>query len=277
MPELPEVETYKNALESHLLGARFRGAIVYSPRSIGRPEAGLFPGRLAGQRIERLDRRGKYIVFTLSDDYLLVHLKMSGRLDVVPATTPPDPYARVVLHLDDGREIRFHDPRRFGRIYLVSDLAEIVGRLGPEPLHDSFTPEALDRLLARRKGRLKALLLNQEFLAGLGNIYADEVLFRAGLHPLRLANTLSMEERARLHAAIREVLTESIAAQGTTFTGSNRYQTPSGEPGDYQPRVYQRTGKPCLVCGTPVCRIAVGQRSTHYCPRCQPLHHTTLA
>jgi formamidopyrimidine-DNA glycosylase len=269
MPEMPEVETYRNALEGLLVGRRFTGASVNWPRSIARPDASLFTGRLAGQRIEALDRRGKFLVFTLSHDYLLVHLKMSGRLDVVAATAPPDPYARVVMSLDDGRELRFHDPRKFGRMHLVADATEVVGRLGPEPLDDDFTPDTLDRLLARRKGRLKPLLLNQAFVAGLGNIYADEALHRARLHPLRPAGTLSAQDRARLHAAIQEVLAESIAAQGTTFPGSNRYQRPGGEPGDFQPRVYGRAGKPCPVCGAAVCRILVGQRGTHFCPMCQ--------
>jgi formamidopyrimidine-DNA glycosylase len=271
VPELPEIETYTHELRPRLVERRFTGATVYWPRSIAWPDARVFSARLAGQQIKELGRRGKYLLFTLSDDTLLIHLKMSGRLDVVPATTPPDPYARVVLHLDDGHELRFHDPRKFGRVHLVSDADEVVGRLGPEPLRDDFTLEVLDRLLARRKGRLKPLLLNQEFLAGLGNIYADEVLHRAGLHPLRLAGTLSCQERARLHAAIREVLAESVAAQGTTFEGANRYLTPRGEPGDYQPRVYGRTDQPCPVCGTPIRHILVGQRGTHFCPTCQPI------
>jgi formamidopyrimidine-DNA glycosylase len=270
VPELPEVETYKNQLRPCLVGRRFTETTVYWSRSIARPEVGIFPGRLTGQQIRELDRRGKYLVFVLSDDTMLIHLKMSGRLDLVSEAKPQDPHARVVFHLDDGHELRFHDPRKFGRVHLVSDASEVVGRLGPEPLSDDFTPEILDRLLVRRKGRLKSLLLNQEFVAGLGNIYADEVLHRAGLHPLRPAGNLTLQERARLYAAIREVLGESIAVQGTTFEGANPHITPRGEPGDYQPRVYNRTDQPCPACGTPIRRIVVGQRGTHFCPTCQP-------
>lgn len=270
MPELPEVETYVRELRPRLIGRTITSITVGWPRVLAGREVEEFQQRLIGQTIVELRRRGKYLVFQLSGgDYLLLHLKMSGRLQVVQATAPPDRHAHTIFDLDAGEQLRFHDPRKFGRVYLVSDLTTIVGSLGPEPLAEDFTPEMLDRLLSRRKGRLKPLLLNQTFLAGLGNIYVDEALHVAGLHPLRLANSLTPDERHRLYTAIRQVLQRGIEAQGTTFADANPFLRPSGEPGWYEPQVYGRKGRPCPVCGTPIARILVGQRGTHFCPHCQ--------
>lgn len=264
MPELPEVETYAADLRERLRGRTVRGAHVYWGRCVPTGDSLLGP-RLAGQTVEDVRRRGKYIVFDLSDDTLLVHLKMSGRLDVVAAHTPADPYARVVFELDNGEEMRFHDPRKFGRVYLVADAEGVTGSLGPEPLTPDFTAAALAALLAGRRGRLKPLLLDQTFLAGLGNIYTDEALHRAGLHPLRHADTLTLDDVARLHAAIREALAQGVANRGTNLDWAYTEGTNQNAL-----RVFHRHGQPCPTCGTVIERIVVGGRGTHFCPVCQP-------
>jgi formamidopyrimidine-DNA glycosylase len=226
---------------------------------------------VAGRRIQHVGRRGKYVVLTLDRGSLLVHLKMTGRLFVVPAGSQPDPYVRAWFDLDDGYQLCFHDVRKFGRIYLVDDSEEVTAPLGPEPLGDELTLAAFRSLLARRRGRLKPLLLNQTFLAGLGNIYADEALHRAGLHPLRTADSLSRSEQERLYRAIRTVLEGAIRARGTTLADGG-YLDAEGRPGSFQAQVaaYGRAGKPCPRCGADIQRIVLGQRSTHFCPRCQP-------
>ena len=264
MPELPEVETYARGLRP-LIGRTFLGARVLWPRSAPTGPELLGP-RIAGQVVQDVARRGKYIVLTLTDDTLLVHLKMTGQLVVAPADAPPDPHARVVFDLDGGEELRFHDPRKFGRVYLVTDPAQVTGALGPEPLADDFTPEGFAARLAGRRGRLKSLLLDQTFVAGVGNIYADEALHRAGLHPLRPADTLTPDEQARLYAAIRAVLAQAIANRGTNLD----WAYTQGRNQDAL-QVFHRHGQPCSTCGTPIERILVGQRGTHFCPTCQPL------
>jgi len=270
VPELPEVETYVRELRPWLIGRRITGVAVHWPRTIRGWRVDAFQQRLVDQTILDLSRRGKYLVCHLSGgDYLLLHLKMSGRLCLTPATAPTDRHAHTVFELDNGEQLRFHDARKFGRVYLVDDPEVVVGSLGPEPLAEDFTPAILDRLLDRRKGRLKPLLLNQTFVAGLGNIYVDEALHTAGLHPLRPVQSLSPDERRRLYEAIRLVLRRGIEARGTTFVDANPFLRTSGEPGWYQPQVYGREGKPCPVCGTPITRIVVGQRGTHLCPNCQ--------
>lgn len=263
MPELPEVETYARGLQP-LIGRRFLGARALWLRSVPTGPDLLGP-RIAGQVVMDVARRGKYIVLTLSDDVLLVHLKMTGELVVAPASAPPDPHARVVFDLDAGEELRFHDPRKFGRVYLVADPAQVTGALGPEPLGDDFTPQAFAARLAGRRGRLKSLLLDQTFVAGVGNIYADEALHRARLHPLRLADTLTPDEQVRLYDAIRAVLRQGIANRGTQLDWAYSQGTNQDAL-----RVFHRHGQPCPTCGTPVERILVGQRGTHFCPQCQP-------
>ena len=263
MPELPEVETYARGLR-RLIGRRFLGARALWPRSAPTGPDLLGP-RIAGQTVLDVARRGKYIVLTLSDDTLLVHLKMTGELVVAPVAAPPDPHARVVFDLDDGEELRFHDPRKFGRVYLVTDPAQITGALGPEPLAEDFTPQALAARLAGRRGRLKSLLLDQTFVAGVGNIYADEALHRAGLHPLRPADTLTPDEQVRLYIAIRAVLAQGIANRGTNLDWAYTQGTNQDAL-----RVFHRHGQPCPTCGTLIERITLGQRGTHFCPMCQP-------
>ncbi len=269
MPELPEVETAVRALRRPLIGRTITGARNDWPRHVAIPLPEELRERITGRRVEAIDRRGKYLVFTLSDDEtLIVHLKMTGHLSVVPAETPPDPYAHTVFELDDGRELRFRDPRKFGRVYLVRDPAEVLGPLGPEPLPEDFTAQALAERLARRKRVLKPLLLDQTFIAGIGNIYADEALFHAGIMPTRRSDTLTAEEIVALHAAIRKVLTMGIEREGASITN---YVKPDGQKGDMQNAVFvfRRTGQSCYECGGPIERIVLGGRSTHYCPRCQ--------
>jgi formamidopyrimidine-DNA glycosylase len=272
MPELPEVETIARGLRAPLIGRRFTDVRIEWDNMVAAPAVEEFRARLVGQQIQDIGRRGKYLVFTLSGgDYLIIHLKMSGRLRVEPAETKVHKYDRIVFSLSDGQELRFNNMRKWGRVYLVGDAETVLGRLGPEPLDEDFTPRLLTALLARRSGVLKPLLLNQEFVAGLGNIYADEALFWAGLHPRRRANTLTDEDIARLHHAICQVLRRAIEEQGTTFDGV--YRQTDGEPGRYQDhlRVFRRNGGPCPRCGETIQRIVVGGRGTHFCPCCQKI------
>jgi formamidopyrimidine-DNA glycosylase len=270
VPELPEVETYARDLAGVLPGRIFRGARTDWPSQLPRNTPGELDRRVRGQAVREVRRRGKYLVFDLTDDVLLVHLKMSGRLQIVPASEPANPHAHVVLDLDRGEELRFHDPRKFGRVYLLADPAPVLGDLGPEPLAPDFDLPAFRARLGSRRGRLKPLLLDQRFVAGLGNIYADEALWAAGLHPLRTADTLSADEQAALHEAIRDTLRRAITARGTSLSAGG-YRDLTGNPGEMQGtlQVFRRAGEPCPRCGTQIARIVVGGRSTHLCPTCQ--------
>jgi formamidopyrimidine-DNA glycosylase len=271
MPELPEVETTARTLRGRLVGRIITGAEVRWPRTAATHAPPDLAQAVTGRRIQDVGRRGKYVVFTLDQGSLLVHLKMTGRLFVVPADSPQDQYVRAWFNLDDGHQLRFHDVRKFGRVYLVGDTEEVTAPLGPEPLGDELTVAAFRSLLERRRGRLKPLLLNQTFLAGLGNIYADEALHRAGLHPLRTADSLSLSEQERLYMAIRTVLAGAVQARGTTLSDGG-YLDAEGRPGGFQTQVavYGRAGERCPRCGGAIQRIVLGQRSTHFCPRCQP-------
>jgi formamidopyrimidine-DNA glycosylase len=264
MPELPEVETIVRGLRGPLVGRTFTGVIVLWPNTVKTsiPE---LQQRLPGQRLEAITRRAKYLQFQLSGgDTLFIHLKMSGELLVEPESELPHPHVRVIFGLDNSHQLRFKDTRKFGRVYLVADSAEVVGKLGPEPLADEFTPEAFRALFAKKKGRLKPLLLNQEFLAGVGNIYADESCFLAGLDPRRQADTLSEAELDKLYHAIRQALNAGITFKGASLDAVYR----GGEFQDHF-QVYGRTAEPCLSCGTPIVRVVLGSRSTHFCPHCQ--------
>lgn len=271
MPELPEVETVARGLQ-RVVGRRIVDVDVRWERTVAAPDAGVFAERLCGCRILGVGRRGKWLILTLDGgEHLLVHLGMSGRLVQEPLGAPDDPYTRVLVTLGDGGRLVFSDPRKFGRMAVVADPEVALSHLGPEPLVADFTAERLGQMLTGRHGRLKPLLLNQRFLAGLGNIYTDEALWRAGIHPLRCAGGLDQEEVARLHRAIREVLGEAIAAEGTTLDDA-QYVGPDGRPGGFAWRLmaYGQTGQPCGRCGTPIERIVVGGRGTHLCTTCQP-------
>ena len=270
MPELPEVEMVVRGLRPDVVGRTFTGADVLWARELVETSPLDFAARLVGQRVKAMSRRAKYIVFVLSDDYLLVHLKMTGRLYVSHhiERTQVDRYLRVVMYLDDGRELRFSDVRKFGRVYLVADLDPLLGQLGPEPLSDEFTPDVFRECLKGRSGLIKPLLLNQTFVAGIGNIYADEALWHARIAPQRRADTLKADEVERLYLSIRRALQDGLDAEGSTI---NWYRKPDGSAGEYQKqfRVYDREGEPCLRCGTQIRKIRLGQRGTHYCPNCQ--------
>ncbi|CAA9568858.1 MAG: Formamidopyrimidine-DNA glycosylase [uncultured Thermomicrobiales bacterium] len=274
MPELPEVETVRRGLEEQLAGRSFAAQPLVRlewPRTIAAPTPEALAARLGGRGIRGVRRRAKFLIVDLDGgEHLVIHLRMTGQLRVVPATAPPDRFERVAFALAGGDELRFSDIRRFGRVALL-DEAELVERLralGPEPLGDEWGAEAFAAGLARRRSRLKPLLLDQSFLAGLGNIYVDEALHRAGLHPLILADEVPAARAVALHAAVREVLAEAIASGGTSFSN---YRDAYGGEGDYyeRRRVYGRADQPCLTCGDAIRRIVVGGRGTHFCPSCQ--------
>jgi formamidopyrimidine-DNA glycosylase len=265
MPELPEVETIVRDLRSPLIGRVFTDVHVSWERMVQMPVAEL-KARLLGERIEEIHRRGKYLVFRLSGgESLIVHLKMTGDLMVLPAGDPPHQHDRVVFDLDSGHQLRFRDPRKFGRLYLTGDPCRILGKLGPEPLADGFTKEDFMALFDRRSGRIKPLLLDQEFIAGLGNIYADEALFLAGIRPERRTDTLREDEKQRLYQAIRYVLNLAIEQNGTSLAD----ETYRGGRYQQQFLVYGREDQPCPKCGSLIRRIRLGQRSAHFCPDCQ--------
>ncbi len=271
MPELPEVQTIVDELRPQLLGRVFTGLDTDWAPALATAPLPQFRTRLVGQRILEVRRRGKYLLFSLSSgDTLVIHLMMSGHLPVLPGSEPCDRHIHTRFLLDDGRELRFRDVRKLGRAYLVADPNEVLGHLGPEPLDEGFALHQFRIRIARRRGRLKSLLLNQRFLAGLGNIYADEALFSARLHPLRTADALDNQEIEYLYQSIRRVLTRALVHQGTTLDDA-AYQRPNGRVGNYQHRlqVYGREGKPCPLCSTPIQRIVVGGRGTHFCPHCQ--------
>jgi formamidopyrimidine-DNA glycosylase len=271
MPELPEVETIANGLRlgfqdsPPLPGRRILSGQVFWERSIAEPGASEFVERIAGQVIESIGRRAKFLVFHLSQDHMLVHLRMSGDLRVESNQAPMAAHHRVILDLEGGLRLAFNDPRKFGRIWLTQQPEKIFDKLGPEPLDPDFTAEVLYRRLQATHRQLKPLLLDQSFIAGLGNIYTDEALFLSQLHPLQLSHTLTQEQAARLLESIRQVLQEGILNNGASIDWVYR-------GGGFQNhfRAYQRTGQACPRCGTAIQRITVGQRGSHFCPHCQP-------
>jgi len=274
MPELPEVETVTRLIRPGVEGRRIRGAEVLWARTTGGLDSGEFARQVEGKRIARAWRRAKWIVLDLEQrgaaaGHLLVHLRMTGRLHVVDAADEFDPYERVRLELERGKALQFLDVRKFGRFVFAEDTTDLFAQLGPEPLGEEFTAAWFRRSLRSRRRALKPLLLDQSFLAGLGNIYVDEALFRARLHPLRHADKLPAKSADLLHAAIREVLAEAIKREGSSF--DTFYRTPEGRPGSYQHQfqVYGRDGKPCRACGSTLRKLVVGQRGTHVCLRCQ--------
>ena len=301
MPELPEVETVARDLQRWVAGATILDAEVRWGRTIRHPQPPeRFAAEIAGARVRRVGRRGKTVLLHLDDGRVMsVALRMTGALIVAEPGTPDDPYVRVRFRLADGRELRYRDVRKFGRIGLwpggglrsvgggrgprsrrVAEagrryrIGEVFSGHGPEPLARAFSADRLAERLRGRSARLKTLLLDQSFIAGVGNIYADEALWRARLHPLRRADTLTSDEVRRLHRSIRRVLRQGIANRGASFSD---YVGADGRPGDNAERlmVYRRTEEPCYRCGRPIRRVIVGQRSTHFCPRCQPAQDAT--
>jgi formamidopyrimidine-DNA glycosylase len=275
MPELPEVETIvRNLREGKdgppLVGRRIVGAEVLWARSVAKPDASDFLRLVARQTVQLIHRRAKFIVITLNRHTLLAHLRMSGdlRLEreaIEGESQKVSPHDRVVLHLEEGWRLVFNDARKFGRLWLVEDSQSVLETLGPEPLEPALTEAGFLERLRERRRQLKPLLLDQSFLAGLGNIYTDEALHLAQLHPGRFSHQLNPEEASRLLSAIRAVLQEGIRRNGASIDWVYR-------GGEFQNsfRVYRRTGLPCPVCGSTIDRSVVGQRGTHTCPVCQP-------
>jgi formamidopyrimidine-DNA glycosylase len=273
MPELPEVETVARGLRAELVGRTIADVKVLWARSVVPPDPVTFVQQLLGQRITHVGRRGKWIVTSLSSgDVLLIHLRMSGRLVIESGACLDDRHLRVLFLLDDGRRLSFVDQRKFGRMILTNDPAQILRDLGPEPLTDEFTPRHLREMLESRRGRIKPLLLDQRFLAGLGNIYTDEALWLSCIHPLRPANSLTPIEVQNLHNAIQTVLASAIASGGTTLA-DEVYRQADGQAGEFAGKLaaYGRAEHPCPRCGQTIERIKVSQRGTHFCPNCQPL------
>jgi len=273
LPELPEVETVASELNERLPGRAILGAEILWPGTIAHPSQERFASQIGGERIEQVGRRAKYIVVWLgSGARLLIHLRMTGGLTLEPATAPRSAHLRLAIPLDCHEELRFTDMRKFGRFYLLAPGEEMplpsFATLGPEPLEDGFTVTVLAERLAARRGTLKAALLDQRLVAGLGNIYVDEALFHAGLHPCRAPQSLRPEEIAALHGAIIIVLRRAVGAKGTTFSD---YRTTWGRTGAYQEElsVFRKQGAPCPRCGTPIDRGVVAGRGTHWCPACQ--------
>ena len=271
MPELPEVETIKNELKPHIVGHCVTGVTLFWEGIVRQPSVEEFCSRLIGQKIIEVARRGKYLIFSLtSGEVLVIHLKMTGSLLLKSASAEPDKFIRAIIHLDEEAGLYFRDPRKLGVMWLVEDTDSIISKLGPEPLEASFTPEILAQRLTNRIAPIKALLCDQGFIAGIGNMYADEALFVARIHPLRAGGSLSRDEIERLHNAIQQVLWSAIGNKGASV---DTYFRPGGELGTahFQFKVAHRlSGKFCPVCGTPIERIVVRNRGTYFCPKCQP-------
>ena len=276
MPELPEVHTIVNDLNvAGLVGNTITAARVFWQRTIAFPSPGAFCRTIKGKKISAITRRGKYLVFDFENSHhLLIHLRMSGRIHLVEADSKRLEHEHVILSFDDGKQLRFHDTRKFGRMYLVDDPEKILNKLGPEPLAGDFTLKKFTGRLNKRKRLLKPLLLDQAFLAGLGNIYVDEALWEAKIHPCRIASSLSNAEIQSLHRAIPKVLKRGIKNLGTTLgTGKTNFYSVARRRGQNEEtlKIFRRTGLDCPRCRTTVERIIVGQRSTHVCPKCQKI------
>jgi formamidopyrimidine-DNA glycosylase len=272
MPELPEVETVRNELLPHVRGAVVKDVWLGWPGIVPKTTPEAFTKGLVGRRILDIDRRGKYLFFVLdADERWVVHLKMTGSLLTKPVDAPLEKLVRAAVYLDNGSAIHFHDPRKFGRFWLTADLAAVTGKMGPEPLTDDFTVKGFAAALAKRRTAIKPLILDQSFLAGVGNMYADEALYATRIHPLRPAETLKPAEVKRLYTAIRDILWRAIENRGASVAN---YLRPSGEGGTahYEFKVAHGAHKECARCGGPIKRIVVHQRGTYLCPKCQRNH-----
>jgi len=267
MPELPEVETIRNELLPHVLGREITDVDLPWEGIVRQPSVDEFRARVIGQRITGLSRRGKYLFFHLgSGEILVMHMKMTGSLLVDPNDTR---FTRAIFYLDNGKALHLCDPRKFGVIWLAGDDSAVAEKLGPEPLEDDFTSEVLVQRLKNRTAPIKPVLIDQSIIAGIGNMYADEALFEAKIHPLKPAGKLSWEEIERLHGAIKRVLWAAISNKGASV---RNYIRPGGDIGTahFEFRVAHGIGKDCPNCGTPIKRIVVRNRGTYYCPVCQP-------
>ena len=268
MPELPEVETTcRDLIRGQVIGQKIETIEV-----LWEPTLSNFTSEeLLNTTIEGVSRRGKFIVLPLSSGQtLLIHLRMTGSLRVEPISSLADPYDRVTFFFED-RKLAFRDPRKFGRMTLTDNPELILNKLGVEPLSDQFTPTLLHQMLGNRSRVMKTLLLDQSFIAGIGNIYADESLFKAKINPLRRANTITYEEAKELHGAIVTLLEGAIANRGTSLGDGKGNYASNGKRGENAAKlkIFRKTGEACPVCTTPIERIVVGQRATHFCPECQ--------
>ncbi len=273
MPELPEVETVVRGLEDRILGARIIETEIQENKIVGYPKPELFKSRSEDLIIEGLKRRGKFIIIKLTGAVeLVIHLRMTGKLLIKDRKEEIAKHTHVIFRFDDGRDLRFNNVRKFGRVYLVDESSRTQAgnlvQLGPEPLESDFTLDKFIKLLANRRGQLKPLLMKQEFIAGLGNIYTDEILFEAGIAPDRKADSLSETEIKKLYYAIQEVLQRGIKFCGTTVSD---YVNCDGEQGSFQEKlqVYQKGGESCPACSSDIIKEKIGGRATHYCPVCQ--------
>jgi formamidopyrimidine-DNA glycosylase len=278
MPELPEVETIVRKLRPHLIGKTIKDAELRWARTLALPSPRKFKELIKGQEIKEVTRRAKFFILSLSNFSLLIHLRMSGDLFIKEGKIEPEKHDRLILRLSSAEDgplsnlvhrtasLVFNDTRKFGRVWLTANPEEVLGKLGPEPLSRAFTPQWLHTALHSKHRQLKPLLLDQTFVAGLGNIYTDEALHLAKLHPLAVSDFVTVKQAEVLHEAVRKVLKEGIRRNGASIDWVYR----GGEFQNYF-RVYDREGKPCSVCGTKIERILVGQRSTHFCPNCQKL------
>lgn len=270
MPELPEVETTRRGIAPHVTGARVTEVIVR--RHDLRQPVSADLSAIEGKKIQSVGRRSKYLLLGIGDgSTVLIHLGMSGSLRVISPADPWKTHDHVGISLSNGRQLRFHDPRRFGLVLRITgDPARhaLLENLGPEPLEDGFSAAHLQAACAKRSAAIKLVIMDAKVVVGVGNIYASEALFRAGILPRSAANRVSKPRLAKLVAAIREVLTDSIREGGTTLRD---FLNPEGEPGYFRQRlfVYERKGEPCRVCGTPIRHAVLGQRSTYWCPKCQ--------
>ena len=262
MPELPEVESTVKRLEPNLIGRTITDVKIFWERSVALPSAATFKKKLRGKKIVAASRRAKYMVFSLSPSgFLLIHLRMSGKTACFSKETQPIKHTRIVFELDNGTYLRFDDVRKFGKCFYTERLEDVTGDLGIEPLEASFDEF---KPIFNAKRTIKSLLLDQHKIAGIGNIYADETLWMSKIHPERLASTLSEKELKALYNAIRKILPAAIKAEGTDF-GDNVVT------GNFHPKIYGKAGLPCPRCKTPIEKITVGQRGTHFCPNCQAI------
>ncbi|MEJ6400499.1 DNA-formamidopyrimidine glycosylase [Nicoliella lavandulae] len=272
MPELPEVETVRIGLTELVQGATINNVDVIYPKMINVSSA-QFIDALTGSTIEKIDRRGKYLLFRLNNGYTVVsHLRMEGKYDVEKDGTKPDKHTHIIWHLTDGRELRYNDSRKFGRMYLIKNGQENtlsgIGTIGPEPTSDQLTFEYMKRIMNKSRGKIKPFLLNQDHIAGLGNIYTDEVLWMSKIHPEQITNLITDDQIRELRQNIIDEIAAAIKGHGTTV---HSYSNAFGEAGQFQSQlhVYGKKGQPCERCGTPIEKIKVAQRGTSFCPNCQ--------
>ena len=275
MPELPEVETIAREMrEANLVGLKVEKIEIFWPRTIATPSSAIFAKQLSNQTINNISRRGKFLVLTLSEDTLLVHLRMTGKFLISHRDVPKTKHEHVRLHLSDKRVLKYEDQRKFGKWYLLKDPQEKLQEIGLEPLESTFTFQAFKEKLLNRKALIKKFLLDQRFIAGLGNIYVDEALWEAKIHPLRSLSSLTSEELVALHESIPKVLNKGVANLGTSL-GAHRanYFSVSGRRGgnQYQLNVFRQEGSKCSRCEQTIIKTVVAQRGTHICPNCQKI------